>query len=88
VWSDEISTGGVSEPHTKGSGDAELPLIPIVVGVAVLALVVIVVTVVLIKRKKSRNLDPEKAENGKTNHHHNNLANSDEETQKLNDPHA
>jgi hypothetical protein len=92
-WSNEVSLGEESQTRCGGTNDpSELPLIPIVVGVAVLALVILVVTILLIKRSRNRNFDPEKAENGnakKSSNHHQNLVNSDEEeTQKLNDAHA
>ena len=94
-WSREVSHGAESASlsNCNGGSGGEFPLIPIVVGVAVLALVVIVVTVLLIKRSRNRNFDPEKAENGNSkkngsNQHQNLVNSSDEETQKLNDPHA
>jgi hypothetical protein len=94
-WSDEFTYGGQKPGAGRMLGDnltnnTKLPLIPIIVGVAVLALVVIVVTVLLLKRRSNRSsFDSEKAENhngrnGSSNNHHHNLANSDEETQKLN----
>lgn len=87
-WSAQAEHGAVSS-RLCGGKSGELPLIPIVVGVAVLALVVIIVTVLLVKRSRNRNFDPEKAENGTSKNHHQNLVNSDEEeTQKLNTAHA
>merc|ERR1712203_1308347 len=86
-WSAHAEHGALSS-RLSNCAEPGLPLIPIVVGVAVLALVVIIVTVLLVKRSRNRNFDPEKAENGTSKNHHQNLVNSDEEeTQKLNTAH-
>ena len=87
-WSAHAEHGALSSRLSSCNTSGDLPLIPIVVGVAVLALVVIIVTVLLVKRSRNRNFDPEKAENGTSKHHQNLVNSSEEETEKLNTAHA
>lgn len=86
-WSAHAEHGALSS-RLSNCTEPGLPLIPIIVGVAVLALVVIIVTVLLVKRSRNRNFDPEKAENGSSKHHQNLVNSSEEETEKLNTAHA